>query len=181
MTVSVTNNSLYKNFPVYFGNQNSNEEKKTQENTTPKKDKYGNPIKPGFEYLDAIKITAIAAIAFLGKVALEMDDVIPEMIDMVNDKNGSSKKGLKVLTFIGMGIAGIYFLANLPKNLYDKKKEVFVKKNEWNVYSRANSAEKNIYETMDKEAKTADEERKMELASDYLKMQTAKNQVPFSR
>ncbi|OGI00246.1 MAG: hypothetical protein A2Y25_05240 [Candidatus Melainabacteria bacterium GWF2_37_15] len=176
MSVSLTNiPARYNSSSLSFGNQSKKAEKK-------EKKKYNNPIIPGFEYLDATKATMIAAAGFVGRVALwSCDDIDYNTIKAIGKKIPGKYPVLNFLAVASMAIGGLYFLTHLPKNLYEKKKEVFVKKNEWNVYSRTNAAEKNIYERMHQESQNADNEHKSELAKDWLKMQTARNQVPFSR
>jgi len=181
MSVNLTNiPARYSSSSLSFGNQTKKAEKK-------EKKKYDNPIIPGFEYLDATKATMIGAVGAVARIAFYFDDVLFEAGEQAAKFKYKGKKifernqGLKFMAGIGIAIGLLYFLTHLPKNLYEKKKEVFVKKNEWNVYSRTNAAEKNIYERIHQEAMNADNERKSELAKDWLKMQTARNQPPTLR
>jgi hypothetical protein len=158
---------VINSYTPYFGNK---QPKKAAE-----EQKYKNPIKPGFEYVDAVKATMGAALIFLGKIAYEfctfgdIDDVTGAL-SKVQKKTKNKYLGIELLAVGAVLTAGAYFLTHLPKNLYEKKKEIFVKKKEWDIYSRTNSAEKSIYERIAKEAKTVDPAKKQELARDFLKM-----------
>ena len=173
----------------------------TENNKQPEKKKYKNPIKSGFEYFNATAAT-LAAAAYAGVEALIwIDDpslFIPRKTPELNiPKNKLNNKGLPGEIFkspfdralkppktlagslarigaVSLAIGALYFITHLPKNLYEKKKEIFVKKKEMDVYSRNNEAEKALYERLDTEAKVADTERKRELAANLMKMRMAK-------
>lgn len=148
----------------------------------PKKEaekKYDNPIIPGFEYLDATKATALGALGLAVRLFAELD--LGDLFEDVNNATIKGKKiaeknqGMKLIAAGFMAVSALFFLAKLPKALYSKKKEIFVKKNEWDVYSRNNSAEQAIYQRMAQEAQAASTERKQELAKDFLKMRMLRN------
>lgn len=129
--------------------------------------KYDNPIKSGFEYLDAAKLTAAAGLYIAFRFAIEFIDTID-----------FDKKSLKTLALVSLGIGAAAALLSLPKNLYKRKVDTFQKKKEMDVYVRANSAEQGLYERLDTEAQKADIEKKKELTQSYLKLKTGKNQLP---
>lgn len=139
---------------------------------------YKNPIIPGFEYLDATKATLIAGFYVAARVFFEFADNLDVSDALSSSKNSKSSRGLKFLAAGSLAIGATYFALNLPKNLYNKKVEVFKKTKEMDVYTRANSAEKNLYERIDSETTEADNEKKTQLATDYLKLKMAKNKAP---
>lgn len=154
-----------------------------------KEQDYKNPIKSGFEYIDATKATLAAAVVVTGRVLLEFSDgdAIGEIIDAVykakKSPNNTMKeifknKRIKVLSLIPLAIAGVYFVTHLPKNIYKKKIETFQKKKEIDVYTRTNSAEKALYERVHTESLTANDSQKNDLAKTYLKLRTAKQKLP---
>ena len=169
------------------------------QNTNPKteKKKYKNPIKAGFEYFDATTATLGAAAYAVLEAFAWIDDpdiffpkkppkmsfrevkgpsgkILIPSLEKAGSKLASLKGPLKRMGVVSLAIGGLYFITHLPKNLYKKKKEIFVKKKEMDVYSRNNEAEKTLYERLDTEAKTAGFERKKELAENFMKMRMAK-------
>lgn len=165
-------NPVINRYTPHFGN---NAQKKAAE-----EQKYKNPIKPGFEYVDAVKATMGAAVLYLGKIALDaiaygdIDDM-SKAVKKLKNKTNDKHIGVKLFAIGAVLVSGTYFLTHLPKNLYNKKKEIFVKKKEWDIYTRNNSAEASIYDRLSTEAQTADEKRKQELAKEFLKMRSVRN------
>jgi ribosomal protein S18 acetylase RimI-like enzyme len=130
--------------------------------------KYKNPINSGFEYLDAAKLTAGAGLLIAGRV----------LVEAISDGFFDSVKDIKKLAILSLAIGGAYAALSLPKNLYNRKVEIFRRKKEMGIYINTNSAEQGLYEKIDSEAKKADEKRKKELSQEYLKLGTRKNQLP---
>lgn len=152
------------------------------------KKEYKNPIIPGFEYLDATKATVLAGVGAAARALFWLYDAdFVEELNKTKSLNlggreinlGEKHRGLKLLSLICIAIGGLYFLTHLPKNLYNKKKEVFHKKNQWNEYNRVNEAEKNLFATIDKKAQAANAQERQKLAQDWLKLKTARQEGAY--
>lgn len=148
-------------------------------------EKYKNPINPKMEYLTATLATISAGFGF----ALY---VIGDMADDVDFSNISKKAGKKflpnahplirvavaLLAAIGT-LSALYCAVKLPKNLYKTKVETYKKQKEMDVYVRTNNTEKKLTERIDENAKNANSDEKQQLATDYIKLKSAKNNIPY--
>jgi len=141
-----------------------------------------NPIKSGFEYTDAVKAAIVGGTLLALRLMLEFDFWTDFSNTLTENKNGKwkwSKGALTTGAGIFLGVALLCILGLLPKHLYNKKLEIFKKKNETNVFINANSAEQNIYKQIDSEAKEADSREKLDKLSGHLvKMEAAHSRFP---
>lgn len=155
---------------------------------------YKNPINSKLEYLSAIVATISAGFVFSLRVLFELFgdfnmDINLDKLEKKPGKNFLNKifpPNMNPLAKALIGLAGIigilstaYCIVKLPKNLYNTKVETFKKKQEMDVYVRANSTEKKLTEKVDKEAQTTGTQEKQDLATEYLKLKSAKNNVPY--
>jgi len=147
--------------------------------------KYKNPINSKMEYLSATVATISSGLAF---AVYFLGDFVDD-IDMNNFAQKTGRKfmpkahpliryAVVLLGAIGI-LSALYCTLKLPKNLYSTKVETYKKQKEMDVYIRANSAEKKLTERIDEEAKNADSQKKQNLATDYIKLRSAKNNVPY--
>jgi hypothetical protein len=135
------------------------------------RDKDGNyktPISSGFEYLEAAKLTAIAGLAVAARVAYYFFD----------SRTFDSMKNIRTLALGSLVIGGVYALATLPKNLYNRKIDICQKKKLMQVYVGNNAASQKLYERIGDEALIADNQRRQDLTGDYMKLRRTKNRVP---
>lgn len=148
---------------------------------------YKNPINSKFEYLSTILSTVGAGIAFAFYALIDTSD---GFLDNVGNLAKKSEKKLlpnahPTLRFVAvlLGsvsiISAVYCAIKLPKNLYNTKVETYKKQKEMDVYVRTNSTEKKLTEQIDNEAQNADSIKKQDLTTDYLKLKSAKNNVPY--
>lgn len=141
----------------------------------PKNDKkqYSNPIKSGFEYLDTTKATLAAGLYAAAEAFYWLADI--NLTKKTGKSVTKSNYGpLKRLGLVSLGIGVLYFALNLPKNLYNKKIEVFQKKKEMDIYSRTSEAEKTLFQRLATESRTADVVKKRELAGNFMQLRMAK-------
>lgn len=161
------------------------------------KDNDKNPVKKGYEQLDAMKATMAAGLSF-GLYALyyiTKDGTAFEnlsnwglRIAEKNHKKFGNKKAL--IPFVALGsvafvfaafigiMAALYTAYNTPKALYKGKITAFKKEKEMDLYIKGNKVEKELYNQMNDAAKNADSEKKKELSKQYAKLKAAKNIVP---
>ena len=148
-------------------------------NQTPEQKKYDNPVRPAFEYLGVVLATIIAGIGVAARVMLEVDPDFYSDIFKNKGKTGINKT-VAALIAVPTAIALVYTAFKLPKNVNNKRKEIFVEKKEFDVYSRSNSAEKNMLERLEtqiKEAKTPEERDRLSKQYALLKMSHQKAPV----
>lgn len=81
---------------------------------------------------------------------------------------------------IGVGIVATLATLGLilPSKLYNTKVNAYTKSQEMDVYTKANSAEREIYAQLADKTKDSKPEEKEILKEQYLKMRMAKYQVP---
>ncbi len=173
---------------------------KTTENTganTPAKnpDNDKNPIKKGYEQLDAIRATVTAGIGFglyalyyLDKEGFAMETLFDTGIKIAKKNESKTKRAMMPLMYLGSialvfaGFVGIlaaaYTAYNTPKALYKGKINAFKKEKEMDLYIKGNKVEKELYNQMNDAALKADNEQKKQLAIQYAKLRAAKNVVP---
>ena len=155
-----------------------------------------NPISRTGEAANLTKATFVGGLALGGRLLWEIlkdgDFLISDIADTASkivDKNkqnvAKDKRSLmKIGAFFALvaafisGVAVIKTLYNTPKIIYDSKVNTFKKSKEMDVYTKANEAEKNLYEELDNKAKEGTQEEKEALKEQYLKLKNAKNQVP---
>lgn len=155
-----------------------------------------NPISRKGEVANLTKATFIGGLALGGRLLWEIlidgDFLIEDVAKAANkivEKNkkeiaATKKSFLKVGAFFALlaafvsGVAIIKTLYDAPKIAYDSKVNAFKKSKEMDVYTKANEAEKNLYEELDNKAKESTAAEKEELKEQYLKLKNAKNQVP---
>lgn len=165
---------------------------KTDEKTIPN----SNPISQKGEIANLAKATFLGGLALGGRLLWEVlsegDFLIEDIADTASeivDKNkqnvAKDKRSLiKIGAFFALvaafisGVAVIKTLYNTPKIIYDSKVNTFKKSKKMDVYTKANEAEKNLYEELDNKAKEGIPEEKEALKEQYLKLKNAKNQVP---
>lgn len=157
-----------------------------------------NPIKKSGERSTAILATVgaglIAGARLLFAIADDGDGAqfIGEMSEKISKKilKRNMKPGEKLTTIQKIGaplavIAGfvaicavIYTLYNMPKALYAADVKTFKKGKEMDVYIKGNAVEKELYNQMNNQAKTATAREKAKLNEQYAKLKAAKNVVP---
>lgn len=155
-----------------------------------------NPISRTGEAANLTKATFVGGLALGGRLLWEIlkdgDFLISDIADAANkivDKNkqnmAKDKRALlKIGAFFALiaafvsGVAIVKTLYNAPKIAYDSKVNTFKKSQEMDVYTKANEAEKNLYEELDNKAKEGSPKEKDALKEQYLKLKNAKNQVP---
>lgn len=181
---SAENTAVLKKTPVSASNEMPN-------NT----DNDKNPIKKGFEQLDAIKATVSAGIGFglyalyyLSKEGFAFESMFDTAMNIAQKNESKTKRALIPLMYIGSialvfaGFVGIlaaaYTAFNAPKAMYNGKINAFKKEKEMDLYIKGNKVEKELYNQMNEAAKNADSEQKKELKLQYAKLKAAKNVVP---
>lgn len=155
-----------------------------------------NPISRKGEVANLTKATFIGGLALgarlLWEVLIEGDFLIEDVAKAANklvDKNKQNlakdkRSLLKVGAFFALlaafvsGVAILKTLYEAPKIAYDSKVNTFKKSKEIDVYTKANEAEKSLYEELDNKAQDGNQEEKEALKEQYLKLKNAKNQVP---
>ena len=162
-----------------------------------------NPISRKGETMNLIKATFIGGLVVGAKLFFELvyddADFVFEKLGSISkatadkklkemDKAKKDIKGRRAVYAIGAyaallaaglcGFALLYTAYNAPKISYESKVNAFKKGREMDVYVKANTAEKELYEQLDEKAKVSTKEEKDALKVQYLKMQNAKNQVP---
>lgn len=155
-----------------------------------------NPISRKGEAINLAKATFVGGLALGGRLLWEIlidgdfliEDVAKAANKLVekNKKNAPANK--KELLWLGTfcallaafvsGIAILKTIYEAPKIAYDSKVNSFKKSQEMDVYTKANEAEKSLYEELDNKAKESTPEEKEALKEQYLKLKNAKNQVP---
>jgi hypothetical protein len=116
-------------------------------------------------------------------------DQLGKKAEKINNKTNSNLSPMKkaisgvgiwaglIMMFIG-GFALLYTLFKAPKINYDSKVNAFTKGKDMDVYIKGNETEREILTQMNDKAKNANEDEKVKLKEQYLKMQMAKNKVP---
>ncbi|MBQ4115036.1 hypothetical protein IJD34_06495 [bacterium] len=181
--------------PTYTHNLSyrAKSDKKTSGNS---KEKPVNPISRSGEAVNLTKATFIGGLALGGRLLWEIlvegdflfEDIARTAGKLVdkNKKNLSGNK--KALCYLGAFVALLTAFVSAvalvktawdaPKIAYNSKVNAFKKTQEMDVYTKANEAEKNLYEKLDEKAKEGSKEDKEALKEQYLKLKNAKNQVP---
>ena len=160
---------------VSFG-KSSERKDNTQNTDTTQGKTYDNPIKSGFEYLDATKAAIIGGFCLAGRFLIESDiwaDTSGLLIEKCQNKPNWGKSALVWGGAIFLGLSGLLALGLMPKYLYEKKKELFVKKREVDSFVRVNSAGVQIYDQLATKAKDATPEEKQHLYRQLMLMNTA--------
>ena len=189
------------NTSIYFRKNNP------QKLQTPKtEDK--NPISRKGEAMKLIGATFLGGLVLAGKLILELaengdflveifskkaEKIAKEKGKQVNKeeilkqakKQVKDKRTLNTIgAFVGLvaaffaGFALLYTAFNAPKIAYESKVNAFQKSKEMDVYTKSNTAERELYTQLDEKAKNSDAEEKEQLKEQYLKLKNAKNQVP---
>ena len=184
-TVNIFNN--YQCNPK-FKSQRAEKNNKKQVDT--------NPISQKGETANLVKATFIGGLALAGKCLWELiidgdfffEDVAKKAGKLVDKNKKDASKNKKFLYKIGAfaalmaagftGFALLYTAYKAPKIAYESKINTFTKSQEMDVYTKSNTAEKELYTQLAEKAKESTPEEKEALKEQYLKMRNAKNQVP---
>lgn len=154
-----------------------------------------NPIKKGYEQLDALRATVTAGLGFgfyalyyLSKEGFAFDTLFDASLKIAKQNESKTKRALLPLMYIGSmafvfagfigALAVAYTAFNAPKAMYNGKINAFKKEKEMDLYIRGNKVEKELYNQMNAAAKNADSEQKKALSLQYQKLRAAKNIVP---
>lgn len=155
-----------------------------------------NPISKTGEKTKLAKATFIAGLGLGTKLLFELVDDFDFVGEKIGKKandivkkqhknvNSTKKAWLTVgawaallATFV-TGFAFLYTLFKAPKINYEGNINAHQKSKDMDVYIKGNDTEKELYTQMNEKAKTANEEEKTKLRSQYMQMQAAKNKVP---
>ena len=160
------------------------------------KEQVANPISRSGEAINLTKATFLGGLALGGRLLWEIlidgDFLIEDVAKTANKLVDKNKKNLsadkKALCYIGAffallaafvsAVALIKTAYEAPKIAYESKVNAFKKTQEMDVYTKANEAEKNLYEQLDEKAKNGSQADKDNLKEQYLVLKNAKNQVP---
>ncbi len=161
-----------------------------------------NPISRKGETMNLIKATFIGGLAIGARLFFELIDDGDFVFEKLGDfsartadkrtkeleKAKKDIRGRRAMYGIGAfvallaaglcGFALLYTAYNAPKIAYESKVNAFKKGKEMDVYVKANSAERELYEQLDKKAQGSTKEEREALKEQYLKLSNAKNQVP---
>lgn len=155
-----------------------------------------NPISRKGEAVNLAKTTFIGGLALGGRLLweliiegeFELEHIGKAARKLVEKNKKNAPAGKKELlwlaTFCALlvafvsAVAVIKTLYETPRIMYESKVNSFKKSQEMDVYTKANEAEKSLYEELDNKAKESTPEEKEALKEQYLKLKNAKNQVP---
>ena len=188
-------NPIGKNY-VAFKASDKTALKTAEKNAAPDNtDNDKNPIKKGYEQLDALRATVTAGISagvyalyYLSKEGFAFDTIFDAGLKIAKKNESKTKRSMLPLMYLGsialvfagfIGvIAAAYTAFNTPKALYRGKVNAFKKEKEMDLYIKGNKVEKELYNQMNDAALKADNEQKKQLAIQYAKLRAAKNIVP---
>lgn len=155
-----------------------------------------NPISRAGETANLVKATFIGGLILAGKCLWELivdgdfviDDIAKKAGELVEKNKKDASRNKKILYKFGAfaalmaatftGFALLYTAYKAPKIAYESKVNAFTKSQEMDVYTKSNSAERELYTQLAEKAKNSTPEEKEVLKEQYLKMRNAKNQVP---
>lgn len=187
MSLSVNNISSC-NFSPSFSQQK--QVKKGAEVGHAQRKSDANPISRKGEVMDLIKTTFVGGLGISAWLLMELVETgTTEPLEAVYDKVAKAKKDKNMLIKIGAtasilaaaacGIALLYTIFNAPKIAYESKVKTFEKTKEMDVYIKANSAERDLYEQLTDEAKKSTNILEQNnLKAQYTQLALAKNKVP---
>lgn len=160
-------------FQSFAGNR---EQDKTKENGKDIQLDEQNPISYGKEAFIAVIGLLIVLLCFLGQCYADIfldNNIVGDL---------SAKEPFKNRMLSSLGLFGVVFLALLPLTIYNSRQKTFKKEKDMDVYIKANSAEKTIFEKIDQRAsnESLTQKEQQDLKSNFAKMSAAKQQVPKS-
>ena len=168
--------------------------KGASENTI--KHDFENPIRKSMEQLDVFKASFIAGLGFGARAlyyVFDDTDLLETTItagQKLAKRNYKDAKGLKLAALgfaswaaIAIGIVGaiaaIYALYNAPKSMYQGKINAHKKSEEMDLYLGQHKIEKDLYDEVSKQAKSARTTEELNKAkSQYAMLRMAKNEAP---